>query len=137
MKARPHRLWFWPLFVLLLASGGCGWLPHSGSAAAKAAAPPRMLKLSSTVVNLADAGGGAYLRVGLSLALNGPATGDTQTQSVASDTVLTIAGSETAAQLLASGGKEALKKAILARLQQRLPQAGIEDVYYDDFLVQP
>lgn len=136
MNARSHRFGIWPLFLVLLAGGGCKWLPHAGKAAASVP-PPRMLKLNSTVVNLADAGGSAYLRVGITLALSGPAGDDTQVQSVAADTVLTLAGADTSAQLLAAGGKQELKHALLSRLQQRLPQAGVQAIYYDDFLVQP
>jgi len=135
MTQTSHGRWLWPLLLALLASAGCGWLPHTGKAVA-AVPPPRVLHLSSNVVNLADPGGAAYLRLGLSLALSGPASGDPQVQSVAADTVLLQAGAETSADLLAPGGKQALKHLILKQLQQRLPSAGISDVYFDDFLIQ-
>ena len=129
-----------PLLLLPLAllAGGCS-LFHRG--AAPAAAPVRIVQLKSTVVNLADAGGASYLRIGVALALTSPvpagtSDADTTLKSVASDTVVSLASARTSSQLLAPNGKTDLKHAILAALQHRLPQAQVSNVYFDDFLVQ-
>ena len=131
-----------PILLLSLAladSGGCTLLHHF-----KAAAPPpsplRVLKLDSTVVNLADPG--AYLRLGVSIGLHATATedaaegGDDGVESVTRDTLVTLAGAETSAALLAPDGKTKLKTAVVAELQHRLPDAQISTIYFDDFLVQ-
>lgn len=123
--------------ALLLLLAGCGYLPH------KFAPPPvpsRILRLDSTVLNLADPGGGSYLRLGVSFELRSPApkdsSGDAALLSVASDAVLSLATAQTSDVLLTPSGKEDLKRAILAELQRRLPSADFTHVYFDEFLVQ-
>lgn len=136
MVSRVHG-WVLPLLVVWL--GGCGYLGHR---AASAAPPPplRIVKLDSTVLNLADQGGNSYLRLGVSFGLRSPApqdpNGDSTLQSVASDVVVNLASAQTSEVLLTPSGKDDLKKAILAELQRRLPEAQVTNVYFDEFLVQ-
>lgn len=116
---------------------GCGYLPHKSAVAA--AAPVRILHLDPTVVNLAD-GDTAYLKLGVSLALESPAPKDAAADgavvSVARDTVVTLASAQTSEALLSPGGKTNLKQAIVNALRRRVPAAEVSDVYFDDFLVQ-
>lgn len=137
---RPARLLAGALLLpllLLAALGGCQYLPGH-KPAVKAAAPVRIVKLDSTVLNLADTTGPAYLRLGVSLALTSPTAkdSDVETQSIARDTIVTLASKETSDVLLSASGKDDLKRALLAELRRRLPEAQIEDLYFDEFLVQ-
>lgn len=127
------------LLALVALLAGCQYLPGQHSNV-HAAAPLRLLKLDSTVLNLADASTPAYLRVGISLGLSSPApkdpAGDAETSTVARDTVVTVTSKETSDVLLSASGKDDLKKALLAELRRRLPDAGIDELYFDEFLVQ-
>ncbi|MGH9466240.1 MAG: flagellar basal body-associated FliL family protein [Terriglobales bacterium] len=123
------------LLLPLVLFPGCSVL-HRGSKVEAAAVKLRILPLSSSVYNLADATP-AYLRLGLSLALASPAgTDDTTLKSVASDTLVSLVTAQTSTVLLTHAGKEALKQAVLAAIQKRLPGAGVKALYFDQFLVQ-
>ncbi|HUX65955.1 MAG TPA: flagellar basal body-associated FliL family protein [Terriglobales bacterium] len=123
--------------LLLAALAGCQYLPGH-KAAVKAAAPVRIVKLDSTVLNLADTSGPAYLRLGVSLGIASlpPKDSDLKTKTIARDTIVTLASKETSDVLLSASGKEDLKRALLAELRRRLPDAQIEKLYFDEFLVQ-
>lgn len=132
-----HRLTsLLPALAMMLA--GCSMF------ARKTEVPPppplRIVKLDSTVLNLADSGGSSYLRIGVSFGLRSAApqdpAADNAIESVASDVVLNLASAQTSDVLLTSSGKDDLKKAILAQLQRRMPDAHFTDVYFDEFLVQ-
>ncbi|MGH9488412.1 MAG: flagellar basal body-associated FliL family protein [Terriglobales bacterium] len=130
----------WALLLLLVPLlGGCSLLHHgSKKVQAAAALPLRVIKLDSNVYNLADTAAPAYLRLGISLAVTNPdEKTDSTTTSVARDTLVDLVTNETSAALLTAAGKAALKKALLAALQQRLPAAGVRQVYFDQFLIQP
>ncbi len=122
---------------LLLACGGAGCsLFHGKKASAAAAVPTRILKLDSTVLNLADASP-AYLRIGVSLGVtSADQTQDAKVETVARDTIVSLASAQTAATLLTPAGKVGLKQAVLAALRKRLPATGVQKVYFDEFLVQ-
>ncbi len=127
------------LTVLLAALGcGCSYLPgHAGSAKAATLVPVRFIKLQSTVLNLADLSGGAYLRIGVSLALRSKVNDtDDATQTIARDLVVTIASAKSSDQLMTPAGKAEFKRELLAALQKRLPQAQLTNIYFDEFLVQ-
>jgi len=136
---RPPRLLAGTLLPLLLlaALGGCQYLPGH-KPAVKAAAPVRIVTLDSTVLNLADTSSPAYLRLGVSLSMTSlpPKDSDVETKTVARDTIVTLASKETSDVLLSASGKDDLKRALLAELRRRLPDAQIEDLYFDEFLVQ-
>jgi flagellar basal body-associated protein FliL len=52
------------------------------------------------------------------------------------DTVLSVLSAARAEQLVQADGKRQLKSELLQALQERLPQLGVEDVYFTEFLVQ-
>lgn len=127
-----------PVVFSVMLLTGCGML-HGGSKKVKAAAaalPLRVVTLPTSVYNLADPTP-AYLRLGVSLGLSTPeGKDDTAVKSVARDTLVSLVTAQTSAVLLTASGKEALKKAALANMQKRLPDAGIRDIYFDEFLIQ-
>lgn len=123
------------LALMLAGAAGCS-LFHGKKASAASLAPTRIIKLDSTVLNLADSTP-AYLRIGVSLGVTSTDQGkDAEVQSIARDTIVALASARTAAVLLTPAGKVSLKQAILAALKQRLPQTGVQQVYFDEFLVQ-
>ncbi|MDQ2835546.1 MAG: flagellar basal body-associated FliL family protein [Acidobacteriota bacterium] len=148
------------LVALLVIGGGVyylarsGRLPLPGAAPHKAAAavppPTHVMSLDPLLVNLADEGGGSYLRIAVALrvmdapgqagaAKDDKAKGDKGTNDAAApvrDTLLCVLGRQTADELLASDGKEHLKAALKGALAEHTPEVKVADVYFTDFLVQ-
>lgn len=120
--------------------------------AGSAKAPPAHevmhdLALNSFVVNLADAGGHSYARIGLTLRLASqetkkqPGTDDSNAEEgnlrdMVRDRIISVLNSEHSMDLLASDGKERLKQAIAAAIVARDPNVRIVDIYFTEFLVQ-
>jgi flagellar basal body-associated protein FliL len=110
--------------------------------------------LEPMVVNLADPGGHAYLRLELALeveasalsaasAAGGAEAGAKGTASLPRereilirDTMLAVLGQQTSHALLAPGGRERLKQALLAALTAQHPEMGVHGLYFSELLVQ-
>ncbi|HUZ04481.1 MAG TPA: flagellar basal body-associated FliL family protein [Acidobacteriaceae bacterium] len=156
------------LFLLAcVAVGGWQWRRHAhapgvagASAPAKAAAVKTSklaapvatveLPLEPFVVNLADAGGHSYARIGLTLRLAAPAgakdkdasskdgadgTGDLR--DIARDTIISVLNQQQSADLLMVGGKDHLKQLLRQSMTARDPRLQVVDIYFTEFLVQP
>jgi flagellar FliL protein len=98
--------------------------------------------LESFVVNLADAEENRYLRVGIDLGVENPlptkgagGQGGLPTARVR-DSILAVLATWRSNALLASEGKQKLKEELLHALQDRVPELGVKEVYFTDFLVQ-
>lgn len=141
---RPQRrggTWlFVPLIVVALAGG---WLLRGRTApAAQAHEGPRdkaTLHLETFVLNLADPDQRSYLRVGIDLGLNRELkSGSDGAPPVARvrDTILGVLERSKLQDLLTGKGKAQLKDDIRQALQQRVPELGVEEVYYTEFLIQ-
>jgi flagellar FliL protein len=114
-------------------------------AAAKKVPALAVMHLESFVVNLSD-GPGTYLRVGLDLGLAGEAGAGKEKENqkdkeagrmaIVRDTILGVLMRQTAQDVATAEGKARLKQELLAALQQRLPELGVVEVYYTDFLLQ-
>jgi flagellar basal body-associated protein FliL len=133
----------WLAVALVLALGGVGswyWLRSEGSAgAADGAAAESSLALETFVVNLTGSGARAYLRVGITLGLSHPLLRNkSETTPVAQvrDTILSVLATAQPDELTSVEGKRLLKEELLKALQERLPQMGIANVYFTEFLVQ-
>lgn len=142
--------------VLFLGLGGGGYwyashhdLAFSREAKSKAApvsnkdAPPTaVLQLHSFVVNLADPERSAFLRIGIALGLDKPLaqSGDSGKDSPYTpqirDAVLSVLSTWTSGELLAPGGRKRLKQQLLQTLQKRIPELGVTDIYFTDYLIQ-
>ena len=101
-----------------------------------------VLHLESFTVNLADPEQNAFLRVGIDLGLSKELP-DSKGAEKASpltprirDTLLTVLSTWPSSALLAQDGKTKLKQELLRALQERVPELGITEVYFTDFLVQ-
>lgn len=142
--------------VLFLGLGGGGfwYASHNGllfskqtrdrtpRTATKDAPPSAVLQLQSFVVNLADPDHSAFLRVGIALGLSKPlpAGSDAEKNSPYTpqvrDAVISILATWKSQDLLALDGKKKLKEQLLKTLQKRIPQLGVTNIYFTDFLIQ-
>jgi flagellar FliL protein len=108
----------------------------------------RALVLEPLLVNLADPGGGSYLRVALTLRVaDVPGKKDVEPNkekakdsdavvAAVRDTVLAVLGRQTAEELLAPGGKEKLKAELKSSMAMHNSDLKVIDVFFTDFLVQ-
>lgn len=106
--------------------------------------------IESLLVNLADGGGSAYLRVGITLrvadvaAKNGAKEDEKSVDSKMSkddeaavrDTALAVLGRQTSEELLAPDGKEKLKVELKAAMAKHNAGLKVEDLFFTEFLVQ-
>ncbi|HEX4020067.1 MAG TPA: flagellar basal body-associated FliL family protein [Acidobacteriaceae bacterium] len=164
-KKGKSSLLLWILLVvgivllLGLALGGWWWKHHAhvrggavaatASKASKSAAPIATveLPLEPFVVNLADAGGHSYARIGLTLHLVAPAAGKdakkddaagaSDLRDVARDTIISVLNQQQSADLLAASGKDHLKQILRQAMAARDPRLQVVDIYFTEFLVQP
>jgi flagellar basal body-associated protein FliL len=90
------------------------------------------------VVNLADAEDNRFLRVGVDLGLAHPVTAKDSAIFGARirDCIIADLSKWSSDALLAPGGKQKLKNDLAASLQERVPEIGVQEVYFTDFLVQ-
>jgi len=128
--------------VPLLILGGIGiWFWVSSGSESSAAQPTRVrstLHLETFVLNLADTDQRSYLRVGIDLGLSQEAKRGEELVPVAQvrDTILGVLAEAKVSDLMTAAGKAKLKEILLHSLQERLPQLGIEEVYFTEFLIQ-
>lgn len=147
--SRKRRLWLPALILAVASAAGAGWFflqrHRSASSSHPAAAPPMIVQLDSFVVNLADADQETYLRLALALAV-APTEAAAEKSSDASalkrytpeirDTILSVITQRRSQELLAPSGKQQLKADLLQALRRRLPELGVQEIYFTDFLVQ-
>ena len=155
--------------AVVIAVAGVGgavfWLVKSGrlpmgspakveAAEKKEPVKSKLVPLDPLLVNLADEGGHAYLRVGIVMREEEPepAKGDKKEAAeekpekgkavvkeadlVMRDVALSVVGHETAERLLAADGKEKLKTELQKAMQDKVPGTKILDVLFTEFLVQ-
>jgi flagellar protein FliL len=148
--------------IVTLGAGGVvyylahtGRLPMFGKTAQKTEivlpVTTHAMVLDPLLVNLADAGGSAYLRVSLTLRVadvvdkkgekakeekSKDDKGADDAGAAVRDTVLTVLGRETADGLLAADGKDHLKAELKAALAEHNVDLKVKDVFFTDFLVQ-
>jgi flagellar FliL protein len=123
-----------------------GRLPIQGNAVARTdpglPASTHVMVLEPLLVNLADEGGSAYLRVALTLRVADKAKDETDKQSKGSneaavrDTALLVLGRQTADDLLAPDGKERLKAELRAAIANHNADLKVTDMFFTEFLVQ-
>jgi flagellar FliL protein len=101
------------------------------------------MHLEPFVVNLADPDENRFLRVGIELGLENPlsAKGDKGGEGAVPiarirDCILTVLSTWRSDALLAPEGKQKLKDDLVHALRGRVPELGVREVYFTDFLVQ-
>jgi flagellar basal body-associated protein FliL len=126
--------------VILVAIGIWFWASRGGNSSAQASEESNVkstLHLETFVLNLADTDQRSYLRVGIDLGLSQEAKG-TEAAPVAQvrDTILGVLAEAKVDDLMTAAGKTKLKAKLLQALQERVPQLGVEEVYFTEFLIQ-
>jgi flagellar basal body-associated protein FliL len=126
--------------ILILTGAGIWFWANRGSDAA-ASASPRVrstLHLETFVLNLADADQRSYLRVGIDLGLNHEARHGEELAPVGQvrDAILGVLAEAKVNELMTAAGKTKLKEDLLHTLHERIPQLGVEEVYFTEFLIQ-
>jgi flagellar FliL protein len=142
-----------------------GRLPLKASASAQEAKATRSITLEPILANLADAGGHAYVRLGLRLEIaddsaavggdaavapdpggeskregkssaSGDGKGLSELDSSIRDTVLAVLGRQSSAELLGPDGKEHLKIELTDAIERGAVRVDVKDIFFTDFLVQ-
>ena len=133
--------------VLLAAvvSVGCKSAPPTPNTRSGKSITPQVkgiLHLESFVVNLADPQENCFLRVGIDLGLENPLPAEGKGGEGAvpiarvRDCILAVLSTWRSDALLAPEGKQKLKAELLGALRQRVPELGVREIYFTDFLVQ-
>lgn len=140
------KLWLWVAIVAVIIGAAAGGLAfargrrHPTTTTPEQPAVHAVLHLEPFVVNLS---GGGYLRIGIDLGIAGeeeknkPPSEPVQRIAVVRDLIVAVLTQNSADDLLSSEGKQKLKSAVLARLEQEMPQLHAREVYFTEFLVQP
>ena len=127
--------------MLVMAVLG-GWLWSTrGSDPPAPGEEPRVkstMHLETFVLNLADPEQRSYLRVGIDLGLSTELKtgGDGPPIALVRDTILGVLAQGKVDELLTAKGKNQLKEDLLRTLRERVPELGVEEVYFTEFLIQ-
>ncbi|HXJ85922.1 MAG TPA: flagellar basal body-associated FliL family protein [Candidatus Binatia bacterium] len=130
------------LLILLVTGVALGfWANHEneGSRASGNKAATSTLHLESFVLNTGDSDQRAYLRVGIDLGLNQDnprRSAEAVPTAQVRDTILGVLAEAKLDDLMTSTGKRKLKEEIARALRDRLPELGVEEVYFTEFLIQ-
>lgn len=128
-------------------TGAAGSAPQAGQASQPAQNQPvtdmprpatSMATLPSVMVNLADAAGDRYLRVGMEVEVSTPDAVrelDAQAPKVR-DAIIILLSGKTYTELSSAEGKMALKNEVAARLNQILGTPRVIRIYFTEFVVQ-
>lgn len=104
--------------------------------------------LEPLLVNLADSSGNAYLRVAITLQVADPIERPKENKEAEAkvpskggdaavrDTALAVLGHQNSDVLLASDGKEHLKRELKGAIAERNPEIKVTDVFFTEFLIQ-
>jgi len=93
------------------------------------------------LVNLADKEASRYVKTSIRLLVANKESAETIAKGETlmprmRDTILTLLSTKTAEEMTSNEGKERLKKEILEKVNEYLPEEGAEDVFFTDFVVQ-
>jgi flagellar basal body-associated protein FliL len=139
-KGRSRTLPLLLAAIVITAVAGWFWREESGDGKAQAQAESTVkstLHLETFVMNLADSDQRSYLRVGIDLGVNHEAKrGEEIPVARVRDTILGVLALAKVDDLLTAGGKGKLKQDLLHALQERVPELGVEEVYFTEFLIQ-
>jgi len=135
----------------VVGGGAASWLlqqraQQSGAVRAEVSsgsAPRYLIPLEGFTVNLADPGEPHFLRVTISLGIDRLPDGVEKDKPTAAipvarvrDAILSVLTTCKADELLTSEGKSQLKKNVLSAVQKNVPELGVREVYFTEFLVQ-
>jgi len=144
-KKSPGRApWVVAVLALFCGVAATGWWMRSHGAQeetrAESTAVKSVLHLDTFVINLADADQKTYLRLGVDLGLDHPATDKEQGAVVpvalVRDTIVGVLAVAKPDELLTPNGKAKLKVDLMEALHQRAPALGVREIYFTEFLIQ-
>ncbi len=100
-----------------------------------------LFRLEGFVVNLADTEANSFLRIGIELGLEHDPEGghggdDAVPTARMRDAILAVLSTWESDALLTQEGKAKLKEQLVEILRERVPEMGVQEVYFTDFLVQ-
>lgn len=97
-----------------------------------------MVELGSMVVNLMSESGNKFAKISVALELDSQELAPEMMakKAVASDIVLSVISSKTAEELMNLKGKEAAKNEIMEKVNERLKDGRVKNVYITNFVVQ-
>jgi flagellar protein FliL len=138
------------LLLALSVGGGSAWFVQQRDRTAEAdravdnsAAPKYIVRLEGFTVNLADPEDTHFLRATIDLGVDHlPENSDTQkpAQSLPvpriRDAILSVLTLCKADELLTPEGKVKLKKNLIEALNKSVPELGVREIYFTEFLVQ-
>ena len=137
--------------VYFLARTGRLLMPSSAKVEPVVSTTTHAMILEPLLVNLADGGGNAYLRVGLTLRVADAVdkskdkpkeekSADNKSAKDADaavrDTALAVLGRQTSEDLLAVDGKERLKAELKSAIAEHNRELKVVDLFFTEFLVQ-
>ena len=119
-----------------------GWMSRAADPLSSVDKPkPSVVHLETFVLNAGDPEAHSFLKIGIDLVVQ--ANQDPGADSsggvlipIARDAIIGVLTSAKSDDLLLPAGKAKLKADLLKTLQERLPAAGIRDVYFTEFLIQ-
>lgn len=93
------------------------------------------------LANLADKEASRYVKASIRLLVANKESAETIAKGETlmprlRDTILTLLSAKTAEEITSNDGKEKLKKEILEKVNEYLPEEGAEEVFFTDFVVQ-
>lgn len=147
-KKKGSKLKLIILVVIVLMLGGGGFFAYKKffasskeeqSASVKSPSVQHVThQLDTFLVNLADPGGKRYLKLTIDLELDNPKVIEeiTQNNYKIRDSILLILSSKEFDDISTVGGKLALKKEIMTKLNSILTTGRVLDIYFTEFLVQ-
>lgn len=127
------------LAVVLLAVGA--WLlsqQRSGDGSSGDGSQVKSsVHLETFVVNLSDHDQRSYLRVGIDLGLGRQlGKGESAPLALVRDTILGVLAQCRTDELLTPQGKAKLKQDLLRALQEKAPALEVQEIYFNEFLIQ-
>jgi|GEM_PF-603680 flagellar FliL protein len=133
----------------LLGGAGAAWMylqrhpAQSANADERASAPKYLVHLEGFTVNLADPEETHFLRVTMDLGIDRlPKDADREKASASlpagriRDAILSVLTTCKADELLTPEGKSELKKRLVEAVNRAVPEIGVREVYFTEFLVQ-
>ena len=143
--------WVFVVILLLLVGGGItAWLmldkgqnAQASKSAKPGSAPKYLAHLEGFTVNLADPEETHFLRVTMDLGFDRLPDGVDKEKASAAlpvgrirDAILSVLTTCKADTLLTAEGKTALKKNLVDALNKVVPELGVREIYFTEFLVQ-
>lgn len=146
----PTGLLIGIVLLAIIGGGGSAWFVLQRGRTTEAskpvevsAAPKYLVHLEGFTVNLADPEETHFLRVTMDLGIDRLPEGAAKDKVSAAlpvgrirDAILSVLTVCKADALLTSEGKAELKKSLVDSLNHKVPELGVKDVYFTEFLVQ-